>query len=143
MLLRAYRDGTAALQAGGWFATGDSGWLDEGGRLHVQGRMADMIITGGENVWPGPVEAALRAQPGVEEVAVAGRPDPEWGQKVVAWVVPSDPAAPPALAALRAAVAQQLAPYAAPRQLVLVDRLPQTAIGKVQRDQLPDPETAG
>jgi O-succinylbenzoic acid--CoA ligase len=141
MLLRAYRDGTVPLDTGGWFATGDSGWLAADGRLHVHGRIAEMIITGGENVWPRPVEAALEAHPGVAEVAVAGCPDAEWGQRVVAWVVPADPAAPPSLAELRATVAGQMAPYAAPQQLVLLDRLPRTAIGKVRRDRLPQPGT--
>jgi o-succinylbenzoate---CoA ligase len=139
MLLRAYRDGTVPLAAGGWFATGDSGWLDAGDRLHVAGRLAELIITGGENVWPGPVEAVLEAHPGVAEAAVAGWPDEEWGQRVVAWVVPADPAVPPNLSDLRVRVADQLAPYAAPRQLVLVERLPRTAIGKVRRDCLPEP----
>jgi O-succinylbenzoic acid--CoA ligase len=143
MLLRAYRDGTVPLQAGGWFATGDAGWLEADGRLHVEGRIADLIVTGGENVWPRPVEAVLEAHSGVAEAAVAGCPDDEWGQRVVAWIVPSDPAAPPSLADLRAVVTEQLAPYAAPRQLVVLDRLPRTAIGKVWRDRLPEPGPVG
>ena len=70
MLLRAYRDGTDALDGDGWLATGDIGrWLDDG-RLHVEGRAGDLIITGGENVWPEPVEAVLRDRPGVLDVAV-------------------------------------------------------------------------
>ena len=138
MLLRAYRDGTEPLDAGGWLATGDAGWLDGAGRLHVHGRMSDMIITGGENVWPGPVEAALRTLPGVADVAVAGRPDPEWGQRVVAWVVPADLADPPTLGDLRDRVAERVAPFAAPRQLDLVEQLPRTALGKVQPDRLPE-----
>ena len=98
-----------------------------------------MIITGGENVWPTVVETALLTHPAVAEVAVAGRPDPEWGQQVVAWVVPSDPAAPPSLSDLRALVADRIAPFAAPRQLLLVDALPRTSIGKIQRHRLPQP----
>jgi O-succinylbenzoic acid--CoA ligase len=141
MLLRAYRDGTVPLDTGGWFATGDSGWLDADGRLQVHGRIAELIITGGENVWPGPVEAILEDHPGVAEAAVAGWPDAAWGQRVVAWVVPADPATPPSLAELRATVAGQLAPYAAPRQLILLERIPRTAIGKVRRDHLPEPGT--
>ena len=91
MLLRAYRDGTDAL-ADGWLATGDIGrWLDDG-RLHVDGRRGDLIITGGENVWPEPVEAVLRARPDLRDVAVAGTPDDEWGQLVTAFVVPARPA---------------------------------------------------
>jgi O-succinylbenzoic acid--CoA ligase len=137
MLLRAYRDGSDPLDADGWLSTGDAGTLDGGGKLSVDGRLSDMIITGGENVWPNPVEAALRAHPSVAAVAVAGRPDPEWGQRVVAWVVPADRNAPPALDELRRWVAERIAPFAAPRQVVLVDALPLTTIGKVQRDLLP------
>jgi O-succinylbenzoic acid--CoA ligase len=142
MLLRGYRDGTAALNAGGWFATGDAGYVDVDGRLHIHGRLSDMIISGGENVWPGPVESALLTHPSVAEVAVGGTPDPEWGQRVVAWIVPADRAEQPALEELRRLVAESVAPYAAPRQLVLVDRLPRSSIGKVQRALLPTPENA-
>lgn len=70
---------------------------------------------------------------------MAGRPDPEWGHTVVAWVVPADPATPPTLEALRDAVKAELAPWATPRRLVLVDALPRTALGKVRRGDLPDP----
>ncbi len=136
MLLRAYRDGTVPLDADGWLATGDAGALDEQGRLRVEGRLADLIITGGENVWPAPVEAILRRHPAVAEVAVAGRPDPEWGQRVVAFVVAERGRPAPSLQDLRAMVGDQLAPYAAPRELHVVDRLPTTALGKVQRGRL-------
>ena len=143
MLLRAYRDGTVPLDAGGWFRTGDVGGLGPGGRLTVAGRLSDVIISGGENIWPGPVEDAIRSHPGVAEVAVAGRPDPEWGQKVVAWVVPADPASPPRLSELRDLVGERLARFAAPRQLVLTDRLPRTSIGKVRREDLVAPAEGG
>ena len=139
MLLRAYRDGTVPLDGEGWFRTGDVGSVGPNGRLAVAGRLTDMIISGGENIWPGPVEDAIRAHPGVAEVAVAGRPDPEWGQRVVAWVVPSDPAAPPGLSELRDLVGERLTRYAAPRQLVLARSLPRTSIGKVRRDELVAP----
>jgi O-succinylbenzoic acid--CoA ligase len=137
MLLRAYRDGTQPLDTGGWLATGDAGWLDAAARLQVHGRMTELIITGGENVWPGPVEAAVRTLPGVADVAIAGRPDAEWGQQVVAWVVPEDVADPPTLSVVRDRVAARVAPFAAPRQLHLVEQLPRTALGKVQLDRLP------
>jgi O-succinylbenzoic acid--CoA ligase len=139
MLLRAYRDGHVPLDAEGWLATGDAGWIDPEGKLHVSGRTSDMIVTGGENVWPTPVEAALSTHPGVAEVAVAGHPDPEWGERVVAWVVPRDRQAPPSLAELRAVVAEAVSPFAAPRQLVVVDSLPRTSIGKIRRDALEVP----
>lgn len=135
MLLRAYRDGTDPRTPDGWLPTGDLGrW--ENGRLHVEGRRGDLIITGGENVWPDAVEAALAGHPGVAEVAVVGRDDPEWGQVVVAHVVPTDPGDPPALDDLRDRVRATLPAYAAPRQLELVAALPRTALGKVRRSAL-------
>jgi O-succinylbenzoic acid--CoA ligase len=139
MLLRGYRDGTAALDQAGWLRTGDVGSLSPDGRLTVAGRRSDMIISGGENIWPGPVEDAIRAHPGVAEVAVAGRPDPQWGQRVVAWVVPAAGAKPPTLDELRDLVGATLARFAAPRQLVLADALPRTSIGKIRRDALVAP----
>lgn len=131
-LLRCYRDGTDPKDAQGWLPTGDAGVLDPDGRLHVRGRMGDLIITGGENVWPAAVERVLRTHPAVAEVAVAGRPDPEWGQRVVAWVVPADPGSPPALGDLRAHVKDHLPSYCAPRELVVVPDLPRTPSGKVR-----------
>lgn len=136
MLLRAYRDGTTPFTDDGWFPTGDAGHLDPTGRLTVDGRLSDLIVTGGENVWPEAVEAILRRHPAVADVAVAGRPDAEWGEEVVAWVIPADVSAPPTLEELRDRVRVALAGYAAPRRLVLTDAFPRTAIGKVQRVQL-------
>jgi o-succinylbenzoate---CoA ligase len=137
MLLRCYRDGTDPKDAEGWFRTGDAGaWDPAARRLRVFGRVGDMIVTGGENVWPVAVERALAAHPQVREVAVVGRPDPEWGQRVVAVVVPTDPAEPPTLAALRDAAKAELPAYAAPRDLVLAEALPRTALGKVARSRL-------
>ena len=136
MLLRAYRDGRQPTIAGGWFPTGDIGsWSD--GKLFVHGRRGDMIVSGGENVWPEPVERVLVGHPDVVEVAIAGRADPAWGQRVVAFVVPAAAADPPSLDSLRDHVKQELPPWCAPRQLVLVDALPRTALGKVRRGDLP------
>jgi o-succinylbenzoate---CoA ligase len=137
MLLRAYRDGHNPLDADGWLPTGDLGqWLPDG-RLHVEGRRGDLIVTGGENVWPEAVETALGRHPAVLEVAVAGRPDPEWGQRVVAFVVPRPGAAAPTLADLRAAAKELLPAFAAPRELVVVAAIPRTSLGKVARAALP------
>jgi O-succinylbenzoic acid--CoA ligase len=136
MLFRSYRDGTDPKDGDGWFRTGDVGAWDDNGRLVVHGRVDDMIISGGENVWPVAVEAVLAALPSVREVAIVGRDDPEWGQRVVAVVVPADPAAPPTLDALRDAVKEQLGPWAAPKALELVEMLPRTALGKVRRSAL-------
>ena len=134
MLLRCYRDGSDPF-VDGWFPTGDLGrWLDDG-RLHVDGRAGDLIITGGENVWPEPVEAALRRHPDVADVAVTGVPDDEWGQVVVALVVTS-PGAVPTLDDLRATVKELLPAFCAPRRLVLTEAIPRTALGKVRRTLL-------
>jgi O-succinylbenzoic acid--CoA ligase len=135
MLLRAYLDGTDPKDADGWLATGDLGRIHDG-RLVVDGRRDDLIVTGGENVWPEPVERVLAGIEGVVAVAVAGPADAEWGQRVTAYVVAADPARPPTLADLRARVKEVLPAWCAPRQLVLVDELPRTALGKVRRDQL-------
>jgi O-succinylbenzoic acid--CoA ligase len=136
---RTYRGAGPVADADGWFHTGDAGELDAAGRLVVHGRRGEMIITGGENVWPAPVEAILAGVSGVAEVAVVGRADPTWGQAVTAVVVPADPRHPPALDELRDAVKEQLAAFAAPRRLELVARLPRTALGKLRRSALVDP----
>ena len=121
----------------GWFATGDIGrWRDDG-RVHVEGRAGDLIITGGENVWPEAVERAVGTHPDVAEVMVRGVDDAEWGQAVEAVVVPR-PGAVPTLDQLRAHVKETSAAFVAPRRLVLVDALPRTSLGKPRRDaQLP------
>ena len=135
MLLRAYRDGTDPRLPGGWLATGDGGRLEEDGTLVVFGRMAEVIVTGAEKVWPIQVEQVLARHPGVAEVAVWRRPDPEWGERVVAWIVPTGSPAP-GLDELRDLVGADLARWAAPRELVVVDSLPRTAGGKVMRSGL-------
>jgi O-succinylbenzoic acid--CoA ligase len=137
MLLRCYRDGTDPRRADGWFPTGDAGvWDEAAGRLRVFGRRGDLIVTGGENVWPVTVERALAAHARVREVAVVGRPDPEWGQRVTALVVPADRANPPTLDELRDAAKRDLPAYAAPRELILVSELPRTGLGKLLRRAL-------
>ncbi len=139
MLFRCYRDGDDGRVAGpngsvDWFATGDAGRFAADGRLVVAGRIADVITTGAEKVWPDLVERVLSAHPDVVEVAVWKRSDPEWGERVVAWVVPSDDA--PSLEELRQLVAETIAPWAAPKELEIVDDLPRTAAGKVRRRAL-------
>jgi O-succinylbenzoic acid--CoA ligase len=137
MLLRAYRRADADVdpRADGWLATGDLGrWLP-GGRLRVDGRRSDLIISGGENVWPEPVERAIRRDPRVADVAVAGTPDLEWGQLVTAYVVPAGDR-PPTLDELRRTVRAVLPAYCAPRLLHLVDAIPMTTLGKPRRSSL-------
>jgi O-succinylbenzoic acid--CoA ligase len=137
MLLRAYRDRTDPKDREGWLPTGDAGsWDAAAGRLQVSGRVGDVIVTGGEKVWPAAVERLLATHPAVAEVVVFGRDDPTWGQRVVARVVPADPAAPPTLDVLRALVRATLPVWAAPHELEIVDALPRTSLGKVQRHRL-------
>jgi O-succinylbenzoic acid--CoA ligase len=139
MLMRAYRDGTTGRVRGPdgtstWFATGDAGYLTDAGTLSVVGRMADMITTGGEKVWPDEVERVLSLHRGVEEVAVWKRPDPEWGERVVAWVVATEPS--PNVEELKELVASTIAPWAAPKDFVFATELPRTASGKIRRSAL-------
>jgi O-succinylbenzoic acid--CoA ligase len=136
MLLRCYRDGSDPLTADGWFATGDLAEIDADGRLTVHGRRGDLIITGGENVWPEPVEAVLRELPAITDVAVVGVPDHEWGEAVTAVVVPADVARLPSLAELRETVKTQLAGFHAPRRVIFVDTLPRTTLGKLRRSEV-------
>ena len=136
MLLRTYRDDGDPKDADGWLRTGDLGEWGADGRLIVHGREGDLIVTGGENVWPDVVEAALCGAPGVADVSVAGVPHPVWGHEVTAFVVPADPASPPTLDGLRAIVKAELPAWCAPRRLALVDALPRTALGKVRRAAL-------
>jgi o-succinylbenzoate---CoA ligase len=136
MLLRAYRDGSDPKTDDGWLPTGDMGRFDDTGALVVHGRRGDLIITGGENVWPTAVEAVLERHPAVAEAAVVGREDPDWGRRVVAVVVPTDPNRPPTLDDVRGWVKAELHPFAAPRELVVTGRLPRTPLGKVERRAL-------
>jgi o-succinylbenzoate---CoA ligase len=139
MVMRGYHDDQAATDAalrGGWLHTGDQGRLAPNGRMLLLGRRDDLIISGGVNVHPVEVERVLAGHPGVHDVAVAGAPDPEWGQRVVAFVVPAQPADPPSLDQLRGFVRQRLAAAEAPRELVLVAELPRSPSGKLLRRRL-------
>ena len=139
-LMLGYRfdpEGTrAAFTEDGWLHPGDAGEIDHEGRLHVVGRIDDLINTGGEKVWPREVELVLGRHPKVAEIGVGGRLDPEWGQRVVAWVVPRDPSDPPTLEELRAFTSAALPRHKAPRQVVIVPELPRTFTGKLRRAEL-------
>jgi o-succinylbenzoate---CoA ligase len=113
-----------------WFRTGDLGYLDVSGRLTVRGRADGLINTGGYKVVPGEVAAALQDCPGVRDAAVLGQPDPEWGERVIAVVVPTDPANPPTLELLRLHVRERLPRYAAPSRVVVIDAVPVLPSGK-------------
>jgi o-succinylbenzoate---CoA ligase len=124
---------TASVLADGWFRTADLGYWQPDGRLGIRGRADDVIISGGEKVVPGEVEAVLGTAPGVADVVVVGLPDPEWGEAVTAVVVPANPANPPQLAALKSNVRGVLSGYAAPKRVVVVSQFPLLPSGKPDR----------
>jgi acyl-CoA synthetase (AMP-forming)/AMP-acid ligase II len=124
-----------ALDAEGWIHTGDAGYCDEDGYLYLVDRIKDMIITGGENVYPMEVEQALSGHPLVQEVAVIGVPDAKWGEAVKAIVV-ATPGAEPDPAELIGWVRQYIAAYKAPKSIAFRSELPRNASGKVLRRQL-------
>jgi o-succinylbenzoate---CoA ligase len=125
----------ARVEPDGWLHTGDLGELDAEGRLRVTGRRSERIVTGGENVAPAEVEGVLESHPAVAEAAVHARPDPEWGEAVVATVVlrdgmradPDD---------LRAHCRAALAPYKVPKTVEFATALPRTQSGKLRREAL-------
>ncbi len=139
MLMRSYRDGETGRVMGPdgsttWFGSGDGGYLNDDGKLVVSGRLAEVITTGGEKVWPDAVELVLLSHPGVAEAGVWRRSDPEWGERVVAWVVPR--AVRPDPEDLKELVASVVAPWAAPKEIVFTDALPRTPSGKLKRGDL-------
>lgn len=138
ILFAGYETG-ARLEGGpgadGWFATGDLGERDARGWLRIHCRREDLILSGGENIYPAAVEAALERHPGVREAGVCPLPDPEWGQVVAAVVVLDDPQV--SWAALAATVARTLGPRHQPRRWAARAALPRTAGGKLQRHLLP------
>ncbi|MEU1994141.1 class I adenylate-forming enzyme family protein [Nocardia gamkensis] len=117
----------------GWFRTGDAGRIDEDGRLWISDRLKDMIKVSGFQVAPAEVEAELMRHPGVSDAAVVGRPDERRGERVVAYIVCSKPLSENEL---RATVGERLATYKVPAEIVIVDELPRTAAGKLQRSRL-------
>ena len=133
-LARTYRHRPLSLRDG-WLATGDIGRLVDG-RLVVDGRKDDLIITGGVKVWPNVIETRLREHPLIEDAVVAGRPDAEWGQIVVAYVECAT-AETPTLEQLRSHVKETLSPAHAPQRVVVMNSIPRTILGKVRRSELP------
>ncbi|MCW2912598.1 MAG: AMP-dependent synthetase and ligase [Actinomycetia bacterium] len=135
-LFTGYRlrpDLTSSVRDGKWFVTQDLGALEDG-VLRVRGRADDVINTGGEKVVAGEVASVLSRHPAVKDVVVVGRPDPEWGEKVTAVVVPSVEV--PSLEDLRAWVRSSMPGYAAPRELELVDAIPLLLSGKPDLERL-------
>jgi O-succinylbenzoic acid--CoA ligase len=136
ILVRGPMVARAAIADDGWLHTGDLGRLDEDGRLHVLGRLKELIVTGGENVAPLEVEQVLLGHPAVADAGVAGLPDSEWGEAVTAFVVLREPAGEEQL---RAWCRERLEPFKVPKAINAVDRLPRNAGGKLLRDRLAEP----
>jgi O-succinylbenzoic acid--CoA ligase len=126
-------DATRRALRAGWLRTGDLGTLDARGRLTIHARRLDLIVTGGENVYPAEVEATLLTHPAITEAAVLGEADPTWGQRVVAAVVLRAPATPEEVGAYCRA---RLASFKVPRVVHVLATLPRTPVGKVDRRAL-------
>lgn len=127
---------TADAMRGGWLHTGDLGSFDADGYLTLRDRSKDLIISGGMNIYPREVEEALLRHGGVRAVAVVGRPDPKWGEAVVAFVVPTDPDAAPSTADLDQLCLDSIARYKRPKGYRFLDSLPTNNYGKVLKREL-------
>jgi fatty-acyl-CoA synthase len=124
-----------AIDVDGWFHTGDAAYFDDEGFLTISDRIKDMIITGGENVYPAEVESALMRHPAIAEVAVIGEPDPDWGEQVVA-IAAIKPGQTLTIEDLRAYAGESLARYKLPRRLEIIAALPRNATGKILKYRL-------
>jgi fatty-acyl-CoA synthase len=140
LVMRGYHDapeGTAqAIDADGWYHTGDLGSMDAEGYLRIEGRVKDMIIRGGENIYPREIEDVLFAHPAVAEAAVVGVPDEKWGEVVAAYIRVTPGQNEPSADELRAYCRERLAPYKTPLHWVFVDQFPLTPSGKIQKFKL-------
>lgn len=139
MVVAGYHDDDSATQSaqrGGMFSVGDLARLDDRGCYHLAGRKRDMIISGGVNVYPAEVEAAIESCPAVAEAAVVGAPDDEWGERVVAFVVARQPNDNGIAAAVQSHCKTLLAGPKRPREIVVLDALPRNPTGKVLKNDL-------
>ncbi|MZR31752.1 malonate--CoA ligase [Sneathiella litorea] len=133
----------AEFRADGYFITGDMTQKGEDGYYRIVGRSKDLIISGGYNVYPKEIESFIDEMPGVEESAVVGRPHPDFGEAVVAFVVPDDSAQKLTEQDVIAYIKEKLANFKVPKQVFIVDSLPRNTMGKVQKNQLRDRAAAG
>ncbi|GAA3427846.1 class I adenylate-forming enzyme family protein [Streptosporangium sandarakinum] len=133
-----YKDPERTAQAlqGEWFTAGDLGVVDEEGFVYIVDRKTDMIISGGENIYPREIEDCLAGHPEVRDCAVIGVPDELWGESVQAWIVPADAERRPSAEELRAYCAARIAGFKCPRTFVFVDDLPRNASGKILKTDL-------
>ena len=120
----------------GWLHTGDLGVIGPDANLRIVGRLKEMYIRGGYNVYPAEVETTLAMHPGISQAAVLGYPDDLLGERGAAFVVPTDPSSPPSLAELQDWCRAHIADYKAPEHLVIVDTLPLNATNKVDKTAL-------
>ncbi|MGW5653344.1 AMP-binding protein [Streptomyces humi] len=127
-----------AVDPGRWMHTGDLATMREDGYVEIVGRIKDMIIRGGENVYPREIEEFLYGHPGIRDVQVVGVPHETYGEEVLACVIPHDPAAPPTLEDLRAFCAGRLAHYKVPTRIQILENFPMTVSGKVRKIELRD-----
>jgi fatty-acyl-CoA synthase len=128
-------ESSARALAGGWFHSGDLGHLDDEGFLYIDGRLKDMIISGGENVSPAEVEAVLLEHPQVAEAAVVGRADERWGEVIIA-VVALQPGSTLTREQLLGMCEGRIARFKHPKDVLFVDAMPRTALGKVRKDDV-------
>jgi acyl-CoA synthetase (AMP-forming)/AMP-acid ligase II len=144
-LMKAYwnrQDATADTIRDGWLHTGDAGYFDEEGYLYIHDRVKDMIVSGGENVYPAEVENAIFGHPAVADVAVIGVPDEKWGEAVKAIIVPK-PGAVVEADSIIAYARERIAGYKAPKSIDVIDALPRNPSGKILRRELREPYWAG
>jgi bile acid-coenzyme A ligase len=134
---------TPPTNAEGFGSFGDMGYVDDEGFVYIADRRRDMIVTGGANVYPAEVEAVLTEHPGVLDVVVVGLPDPEWGHRVHAIVQPVDLNLAPVADDLRGHCKARLAPYKVPKTYEIVEQIPRTAAGKVNRSRLVEERAPG
>jgi acyl-CoA synthetase (AMP-forming)/AMP-acid ligase II len=135
-------DATSSAIRDGWFYTGDAGFLDEDGYLYIHDRIKDMIISGGENIYPAEVESAVFSHPSVADVAVIGVPDDRWGEAVKAIVV-KKPGAEVTQEEIIAFARQRIAHYKAPRSVDFIEALPRNPSGKILKRELRKPYWEG
>jgi fatty-acyl-CoA synthase len=124
------------IDAARWMHTGDLAVMSEAGYLNIVGRIKDVVIRGGENVYPTEVEEFLHTHPGILDVQVIGVPDDRYGEEVMAWVIPRAGVEPPTAATLRDFCAGRLATYKIPRYVKVVDAFPLTVTGKVRKTEM-------